>query len=87
MAMSGSTNPQEMPMLMAVSFLSPVSIHTLIPALLMICIVFLTLSWSWSSMAVAPMRSNSFSSISSIYFELLVHYSLSLSKYFSMNIF
>ena len=45
-AISDETSPQEIPILIAVSFLSPVSIHTLTPAFLMDYIVCLTLSWS-----------------------------------------
>ena len=48
--------PQDLPMLMAVYFLSPVSIHTLIPAYLSLEIVVCTLSWSLSSIAVIPIN-------------------------------
>lgn len=64
-AMSSAMRPHDMPILMAVSFLSPVSIHTLTPAYRSLSIVNLTLSCNLSYMAVAPMISNYFSMISS----------------------
>lgn len=48
-------------MLIAVSILSPVSTHTLIPASLMNCIVSATLSYNLSSIAVDPINSKLFS--------------------------
>jgi hypothetical protein len=56
--------PQDFPMLIAVYFLSPVSIQTLIPAFLNLMIVSLTLSCSLSSIAVDPIKVSSFSRIS-----------------------
>lgn len=86
-AISVESSPQESAMLMAVSFLSPVSIHTFTPAARMASMVGLTLSCSWSSMAVAPMSSSYRYSISSIYRALPVAYSLRRSKCFSMKSF
>lgn len=56
-----SSNPEEYPMLMAVSILSPVSTHTLMPAFFMNWIVSLTPSYNLSSMAVDPSNSKSYS--------------------------
>jgi hypothetical protein len=54
--MSSEMSPQEIPILMAVYFLSPVSIQTLIPADFNLSIVILTLSCNRSSMAVEPIN-------------------------------
>jgi hypothetical protein len=55
----GSIRPALCPIEMAVYFLSPVSIHTIILASFSSVIVSATLSCSLSSMAVIPTRSNS----------------------------
>mmetsp|Transcript_29973 Transcript_29973/g.87282 ORF Transcript_29973/g.87282 Transcript_29973/m.87282 type:complete len:204 (-) Transcript_29973:1332-1943(-) len=61
MSMSLVRSLQEKPMLMAVAILSPVRTQSLIPALFRFAIVSGTPSWRRSSMAVAPMRTSSFS--------------------------
>jgi len=60
-----SKSPAEKPMLIAVSILSPVRTHTLIPTFFMNWILSATWSWSLSSMAVDPMSSKSCSISSS----------------------
>ena len=52
-----SNNPADIPILIAVSILSPVRTHTLMPTDFMNWIVSATLSWSLSSIAVEPMSS------------------------------
>lgn len=59
-------------MLIAVYFLSPVNIHTLIPAYLNLYIVILTLSCNLSYIAVAPNNYNYFYIIYYNYFVSLV---------------
>jgi hypothetical protein len=71
-AISSEINPQEIPILIAVSFLSPVNIQTLTPAYFNLSIVIFTLSCNRSSIAVAPTNSNYFSIISYNYLVLLV---------------
>lgn len=51
-------------MFTAVSLLSPVNIHTLIPAFRSFTMVYLTLSWSLSSIAVDPIKVSYFYKIS-----------------------
>ena len=58
------SNWQEVPILIAVSTLSPVSTQSCTPARLMSKMVFPTSSWSLSSIAVDPIRSKSTSSSS-----------------------
>lgn len=71
-AMSSERRPHEIPILMAVYLLSPVNIQTFTPANRSLWIVTLTLSWSWSSIAVAPISSSYFSITSSSYLVSLV---------------
>mmetsp|Transcript_30716 Transcript_30716/g.30207 ORF Transcript_30716/g.30207 Transcript_30716/m.30207 type:complete len:236 (-) Transcript_30716:624-1331(-) len=63
-SMSCSSSAQEYPMLMAVSTLSPVNTHSLIPAFRMNAIVSATSSCSRSSIAVAPTNVNECSNFS-----------------------
>lgn len=72
-AIPSEINPQEIPMLIAVYFLSPVSIHTLMPANFNLSIVILTLSCKRSSIAVEPINSNYCSIIYYNYFVLFVN--------------
>ena len=62
--MSFDNSPQEYPILIAVSILSPVSTHILIPDCLRDFIVSATSSYSLSSMAVEPISSKFYSSSS-----------------------
>lgn len=85
--MSSCIRPQDFPILTAVYFLSPVSIHTLMPAFLSFTMVSLTLSCSLSSIAVDPIRVNYFSRISyNSHDEQELDESMSL-KYLSIKIF
>ena len=86
-AMSSSIRPQDFPMFIAVYFLSPVSIQTLIPAFLNLIMVSLTLSCSLSSMAVDPIRVSYFSRISYNYEDEHELEESILFKYLSMKIF
>lgn len=69
-SMSKFSKLHEKPILMAVSILSPVSTHSLIPALLMKEIVSATSSYSLSSIAVEPIRLKSYSIFSATMFKL-----------------
>jgi hypothetical protein len=71
-AISYEISPHDIPILMAVYFLSPVNIHTFTPASLNLYIVIFTLSCSLSSIAVLPISSNYFSITSYSYFVSLV---------------
>jgi hypothetical protein len=55
-AISSEIKPHDIPILIAVYFLSPVNIQTLTPADLNLYIVNLTLSWSLSYIAVDPIN-------------------------------
>ena len=63
LSMPSLSKLQAKPMLIAVSILSPVSTQSLMPAFLIMWLVSLTPTWSLSSIAVAPKRVNSYSSI------------------------
>ena len=71
---SSAMIPQEIPILIAVYFLSPVSIQILIPAYLSFVMVSFTLSWSLSSIAVPPISYISLYKISSNYVEVAVEF-------------
>ena len=71
LSMSLFSSQQEYPIFTAVSILSPVSTHTLIPASFMNEITSDTFSWSLSSIAVDPMSSKSHSNSAIIASKLL----------------
>ena len=65
-SISGLNSSHEYPILMAVSILSPVNTHILIPAFLINSIVSAKSSYNLSSIAVDPIKSNSTSNYSAI---------------------